>query len=176
MAVIDLEMNQPSGTIIQIGAVVYDRFGGIPDPSNEQKNFNRVCNPGELPSPFITELTGISRKDVEEAQPLHAALKAFWKWLDKACCGRKIGAWGNDVEDLMKASRHYKIPFQTGKILDVKQFVNMHSHIKHGTPFKMGLKNAVAVYCDDKMTQHHDAWSDALDTVRVLTKVIEEMG
>lgn len=57
---IDLEMNKPSGKIIQIGACIGDISTG-----NITDELSIIVNPLEPIDPFITELTGITQEQVD---------------------------------------------------------------------------------------------------------------
>ena len=74
--VVDLELNQPSNKIIQIGAVCIDT------KSHKLISiFNQICNPeGELPSQYITNLTKITPEMVKNAEPLSDVLVQFWSF------------------------------------------------------------------------------------------------
>jgi inhibitor of KinA sporulation pathway (predicted exonuclease) len=62
---LDLEFNQPSGKIIQIGACVGNKnTGRILD------SLSVMINPGEILAPFIIELTGITQEDVDKGSSL----------------------------------------------------------------------------------------------------------
>ena len=65
MTAIDLEMNQPSGSIIQIGAVIGDiKTGEI------LKRMSVFVNNYENVSPYIQKLTGIRQSDVDSGLDL----------------------------------------------------------------------------------------------------------
>ena len=69
--VLDLEMNQPSGTIIEVGAVCYhSRSGKITSRFSQHVKLPE----GELLNPDITKLTGITKEDIEVARPLDQVL------------------------------------------------------------------------------------------------------
>jgi inhibitor of KinA sporulation pathway (predicted exonuclease) len=73
---LDLEMNQPSGKIIQVGAVLGDcRTGAV---------LSTLCclvNPQEPLSPAITELTGITQQQVNGACSLAYIAPVLDCWL-----------------------------------------------------------------------------------------------
>ncbi|MDO8414789.1 MAG: 3'-5' exonuclease [Agitococcus sp.] len=73
---LDLEMNQPSGSIIQIGAVLGDcRTGEI------ISTLSCMVNPQEVLSADITALTGITQQQVDTAQPLVQVADVLEQWL-----------------------------------------------------------------------------------------------
>ena len=73
---LDLEMNQPSGRIIQIGAVLGNvRTGEI------VSRLSVFVNPGEQLAPRIIELTGIQPADVEGAPGIADGYRVVERWL-----------------------------------------------------------------------------------------------
>jgi DNA polymerase III alpha subunit (gram-positive type) len=73
---LDLELNQPSERIVQIGAVLGNvRTGEV------VSHFDAKVNPGEPFSSRIAELTGISAAELESASCLAAAGEAFAAWI-----------------------------------------------------------------------------------------------
>ena len=75
---LDLEMNQPSGKIVQIGAVVGDtQTGEIVD------RLRIYVNPGEPIAEFITELCGITQEQIDtqgvSIDEAYTILKKFHK-------------------------------------------------------------------------------------------------
>ena len=57
---LDLELNQPSGKIIQIGAVVGDTDNG-----DILDRYRAYVDPGEPLQQFIIDLTGITEDDIK---------------------------------------------------------------------------------------------------------------
>ena len=72
---VDLEMNQPSRKIIQIGAICFE-----PDTGKIVAKFHMFVNPGEPISPEIIELTHITDEMVNFAPNIQAAAQAFSKF------------------------------------------------------------------------------------------------
>ncbi|MHB0929147.1 MAG: exonuclease domain-containing protein [Candidatus Nanopelagicales bacterium] len=76
MVALDLEMNQPSGKIIQIGACVGDITTG-----EVLSVFSAFVHPYEAINPRITTLTGITNKDMATATPLAGSVAQLESWL-----------------------------------------------------------------------------------------------
>lgn len=69
---LDLEMNQPSNKIIQIGAVIGDlKTGEI------LSSLSLIINPHETLNPDIIKLTGILQEDVDAGTDLEIAYEAL---------------------------------------------------------------------------------------------------
>lgn len=94
----DLEMNQPSGRIIELGAVVGDtETGEVVD------SLRCLVNPGEPISPYITELTGISDSDVAGGMGVVDAYEALVAMCSKWGACRTLYTWGGgDSAELKK--------------------------------------------------------------------------
>jgi inhibitor of KinA sporulation pathway (predicted exonuclease) len=86
---LDLEMNQPSGRIIEVGAVVGDALTGeIVD------RLKFMVNPRESITPFITNLTGITDADVAGAGTVYDAYEALKAMSLKWGASRTLLTWG----------------------------------------------------------------------------------
>lgn len=175
MIFVDLELNQPSNAIIQIGAVCFDL--------NKQKvveSFDTICNPGEYPDEFITKLTGITKEAVMNGQPLKNALSDFWTWVAQCNAGYRVAAWGNDVEELLQTSQYYKLKFKWPKAYNVKQFCNMYSFFSSSntaSPKKLSKGLFMAIQ-DEGLTfvgDQHNAYDDALNTAILFGKIVEKI-
>jgi hypothetical protein len=74
---LDLELNQPSRRIIQIGAVVGNiRTGEI------VSRFDSKVSPDEELSPAIVKLTKIKQEEVDAAPKVREAYESLKRWLD----------------------------------------------------------------------------------------------
>ncbi len=95
---LDLEMNQPSGRIIEVGAVVGDVVTGeIVD------SLSYFVNPKEPISPFITELTTITDADVAAGGSVYEAYETLKAFCDKWGACRTLYTWGGgDSVELKK--------------------------------------------------------------------------
>ena len=113
----DLEMNQPSGRIIQIGAVVGNMATG-----EIVERLSVLVKPGEPLSPAIVKLTGITDAMLEErgvelmaAYTLLSNLKTKW-----SCSSLPLvwnaGMRGNDVEELAHQMREDGLMLGDGRV------------------------------------------------------------
>jgi DNA polymerase III alpha subunit (gram-positive type) len=161
---VDLEMNQPSNNIIQIGAVCTNiKTNAI------ISSFNCICNPGELPSQFITELTGITTTMVESADPLNICLDKFWKWCKDCGCGMQVWAWGSDVYELKLQSQQLLVTVPTKlRVLNIKEMAKLFRSAKKDLKLSGGLKNTMEVFGLPFIGRQHDAYVDALNTATLL--------
>ena len=160
---LDLELTQNPGStpkVIQIGAVKMNTVTGV-----VAGKFNVICNPGELPDAFITELTGITPDMVMEAVDLKYALESFWAWFVSQNVGWNIHQWGRgDLEALISASRELGVeyPYKVTSY-NVKQFVVPFKRAL-GAPAKGGLGAALTCFGLPFVGRPHDAYDDAYNT------------
>jgi DNA polymerase III epsilon subunit-like protein len=84
-------MNQPSGNIIEIGAVCLDI-----KKQEITGQFSQIVRlpDTEILSPDIIKLTGITDVDLCFGKPLPEALNDFWDWCQHSGCLNFIAAWG----------------------------------------------------------------------------------
>lgn len=102
---LDLEMNQPSGKIIQIGAVIGDLASG-----SILTQFTQAVNPNEMLTPFIIELTGIAQDTVDTAPDLAQAYALLCQWMAPYARQRILNPiiWGgDDTVELRKQMEQY---------------------------------------------------------------------
>ena len=85
---IDLEMNQPSGTIIQVGVYIFN------DKGEELQSSRIYINSGETLNPEIATLTGIKQEQLDNGISLVSAFEQI-KWLrDNYKCAKQPVVWG----------------------------------------------------------------------------------
>jgi len=99
MVSLDLEMNQPSQRIIQIGAVLGNvRTGEV------LSRFDSKVNPYESLDLRIVLLTGIKQKDVDQAPGLSDAYGLLKSWLEPYAATRMLNplTWGGGDSDTLR--------------------------------------------------------------------------
>jgi DNA polymerase III epsilon subunit-like protein len=188
--VFDLEFNQytasgsPSGEmrnarpfeIIQIGAVkLNERLDTV-------GKFSRFVKPFVYPAidPFITELTGISQEDVENAESFPTVLAEFLEFAggnDPVLCG-----WGmSDMKELFRSARRHESEQNTIQLNRIqldripRSFINIQLYAarhfglsKKKTP---SLRSAVEALAIPAARKFHDALNDAVYTSEVFRKI-----
>ena len=172
---LDLEMNQPSGKIIQIGACVLDH-------RNEKiiATFNLYVNPKENLTPEIIELTGITQEKVDtegyDIKDAYEKLKEFHK---KNKCFKNPILWGSgswsDSDCLYKQSKSIEPNFMGHRVIDTKT-IYQSMMIRQGKTTKSGLVASMEKMGLGFDGRPHDALADAINTARFwlfLTKVFK---
>jgi inhibitor of KinA sporulation pathway (predicted exonuclease) len=159
---IDLEMNQPSGKIIQIGAVFADLGTGV-----VWEKLSLVVSPGELLNPYITQLTGILQAQVDAAPPLQTQYEALVDRVHFHKPYRNPVVWGGgDSEELRVQLGTDKEKFVFGRRwIDVKTIYQTWRR-SQSLPVHSGLAKSM-IKCGLKFEgQKHQAADDALNTFR----------
>ena len=170
--VVDLEFNQPSRKIIQIGAVVLDLQKGEIEPL-----FDEIIDPEEEIDPFIEGLTGISDVDCDDADRIDQVMPRFWHEVCHSRTGKKMAAWGKDIEVIQEVSESVieNTP-QRIEIFDFKQYVRLFRFLDgKSSRSGCGLANVVDSLDLEFEGQHHDAYDDAYMTAKVMLTYCEKL-
>lgn len=180
---VDLELNQPSNTIIQIGACVgdietgqvIDKISLIVNP-HEQLGY---CNGGDNDGKTITDLTGITQQDVDNGMELLDAYDQFVEFAQKYDVFVNPLTWGGgDIEEIrqqvlkkLESPRTIKWPFGR-RWIDVKTlFVSWR--FANNEPIKGGLARSMVKVGLAFQGRKHDAMDDAVNTFRIYAKLLE---
>ena len=168
LVAVDLEMNQPSHKIIQIGAVCFQADNGL-----IVESFDQLVNPGEAISFEIVTLTGISNDAVKGMPRIKDAAEQFGAFKDRLKINPIGIVWGaglsNDIRKIFDEAE-IDSPFRS-RIIDVKGVFQMLANSSHS---KMRQKVGLAKACDllglgwdTKFGEPHRAIADAYNTMRV---------
>lgn len=161
LTVIDLELTQPANKIIEIGAVTLDitkkNFFII-------NHFNMLCHPGDLPSDFIAELTGITADQVSSSLPIKDVLQMFWDHEPI----KNMAGWGSDTYQIIQASMNYKIKFDTPNQFNFKQIINFIQYVNKKNRYKASLKSALDAEGIVFEGVPHNAYDDAYNTAKLI--------
>lgn len=168
LIVLDLEMNQPSGKIIQIGAVLVD----LKKQNMLVDDFNKYVNPHEPLDPYIIDLTNIKQEEVDKAEDITKVLGDFWKWVEGSKCGGNIWAWGTDVEELQKVSIDNAL--LTPKLRSVNmKYLSFLIRSAIGSKQRGGLKNTMDLFKVQFEGRQHNALVDATNTAYLLKHIFD---
>ena len=104
---LDLEMNQPSGKVIEVGVAI----GNVNDGVLEMRNW--YVDPQEPIEEYITQLTGIDDEKISSsAVPLSQVAEDLSSLVTKYSCFVNPVQWGGgDTAILLKEFRLAEIPF-----------------------------------------------------------------
>jgi inhibitor of KinA sporulation pathway (predicted exonuclease) len=167
---LDLEMNQPSGTIIQVGAVIGDIFTGqiFAEMSSCVKTSEQI-------RPDITQLTGIEQSDVDSARTLPEV------YAELAKLHKEYGAfvnpltWGGGDSAELKAQLPKEVPWCFGRRwIDVKTlFVSWR--IANKQPIQGGLAKSMTKVDLQFKGRKHNAVDDAKNTLFMYGAMLKKL-
>lgn len=164
--VLDLEMDQPSNEIIQIGAVALDvKQANITDKFNIYIKINKQLNP------VITQLTGIT-DDILNTQGVEYpfALQEFWAWMRKSGCGKNLSSWGNDYWQIINDSKTLNIDMpKYPRCLNIKEMASVLRCSFPSAKSRGGLSNTLALFNLEFKGTPHNALDDAWNTAKLLS-------
>lgn len=175
---IDIENNQPSGEIIQIGAIEYDTnnvshtnefnvYIKWPNPINWNYELrgNGTITLGEL-LPYGQETIDAYGKDPR------IAFTEFWQWVETVGSGRKFVQWGKyDMAEIMKQTKELIVEHPRVKTFNLKTAYQFLYQPSHRLSAKYGLEQAVT---NSQLTfkgTPHDALVDARNTGELMLKM-----
>ena len=167
---LDLELNQPSGSIIQIGAVVGNLASG-----KILEEYSAYINCGEILDPFIINLTGIKQENVDNGISLFTAYDQLKELHKKYECFRNPLAWGSGDTLCLKKQLHITDDelFLFGRRwIDVKTvFISYRwaNNLSH----QAGLSKALSKLDMQFQGRKHSAVSDSLNTFIIYRRLLE---
>ena len=175
---VDLEMNQPSGKIIQIGAVA-----GSSKEGEEVSYFSVIINPREELATYIVDLTGITQVEVDGGVSFLEGYKKLVEFAKVNDVFINPVTWGGgDIcvirEELEKSDPEIflDIPWEFGRRwIDTKTLYCAY-RIANGKPPSGGLAKAMTKFGMAFKGRKHDAKDDAYNTLRMFRKLISYYG
>lgn len=174
---LDLEFNQPSKRIIQVGCVIGDlTTGKVVD------RFSSFANPGEALAPEIVKLCGIKQSDVDSAPDIKEAYRQLTYWLKPHDVQRSLNplCWGGgDSEDLRLAlgmDRENRAAWAFGRRwIDVKT-VFIAWRAAHQRPGDGGLAKSMTKLGLAFQGRRHNALDDAENTFLVFIALLNQFS
>lgn len=178
---VDLELNQPSNKIIQLGASAFDTDVG------EIAKFNEYCDPGEpinwgykcSETQTLGELLGPKFPRDTHMQPCTIyVLRRFWKWCKDNELGKKFVQWGGgDMEIIFKECRGHNVRYPNHIYpINVKQMYKYVWQPASKFPKAHGLQSASHCMNSKFLGQAHNAADDAFNTGWVFMKMYNEVA
>lgn len=169
---LDLEMNQPSRRIIQVGVAM----GWRDQPESQWLTRSWLLDPQEPIAPNITELTGIADEHIQSqavsveqmALELSALVAEHQPFVNPVTWG------GGDSELLLQAIRDRGIEFHHfgRRWLDVKT-LTVTEALAAGKKHSGGLSSVMGRYQLSFKGTAHRADVDALNTLRLFFRLLE---
>lgn len=162
---LDLEMNQPSGKIIQVGAVAGDIRSGL-----VYERLRAYVKIDEPLNPDIIKLTGITQEHLDGlGVTLREAYEQLCVLRAKHDCQINVITWGGgDSVELRDQLGVAKDSFAFGRRwIDCKTIFQMYQ-MAHGRSKQSGLAKSMTKLGINFQGRKHDAQDDAENTFRVV--------
>lgn len=183
---VDIEANQPSGQIAQIGAVAYDTDRGVIGEfsdflalHNEDLNKNYVLNNGQTLGGFLGPdwVVNWALKMVDRDE----VFIAFWQWVESVQCGKKFVQWGTgDMRAISQQSSECGVePPSRTYVHNLKPVYQLLYQPALKLPRKYGLRAACEAMGVGFEGRAHDALVDAQNTAKLaakMFKIVEDCG
>lgn len=169
---LDLEFNQPSQKIIQIGAVLGDL-----DSATVMSRFNCFVDPEEPLNPIISSLCGIAPEALELSNSLPDAYVELQNWLRPFNACRQLNplTWGGGDSMALKSQLGLKDKWEFGRRwVDVKTVYIACQTVRGGST-EGGLKPSMRKLGVPFHGRPHDAADDAHSTFLMYCKLLSLM-
>lgn len=169
---IDLEMNQPSKSIISIGATVGNIITG-----QVFEKLHVIIKVDEHISSYITDLTKITQEDVNNGTSLEEGYKQLKRLHEKYLSFINPITWGGgDSQELFEQLKKLNPNFDGWcfgrRWIDAKTLFVSH-RLSNGQPIQGGLAKSMLKYGLKFEGQKHNARDDAYNTFRMYVKMLE---
>lgn len=167
---IDLEMNQPSNSIIQVGVSIGDlETGAILHTSAIN-----VYQPEEI-SDFIIGLTGITQEEVNAALSLTAAYAELVSLHKQFDCFMNPVTWGGGDSELLRK----QLGLEDDKWIFGRRWIDAKTLfisrcIARNEGIQSGLAKSLTRVGLKFVGSKHNAGDDAMNTMRMYFKMLEE--
>lgn len=172
---LDLEMNKPSGKIIQVGICVANFNGGY-----EPLLKKWYIDPNEDVTEYITQLTGITNDDIKTHSVTHQQMATELSDIIKGydCYTNPVTWGGGDYELLLSEIKQHTgekfIDFGR-RYIDVKTIFTFMEMCK-GNMKKAALKSALGRRKMQFIGEAHRADVDAHNTIRLFFDLIKSQS
>lgn len=169
---LDLELNQPSGKIIQVGVAI----GSAGDRRDQYITHKWYIDPKEPIDPFITDLTGITQTDISSYCVSHQTVADELGALirEHKCFVNPVTWGGGDSTELLAefCKNHADFPHFGRRWIDVKTWYTLYMLCRGKNPTG-GLASAMGQYKLQFQGRAHQADVDAENTLALFFKILE---
>ncbi len=138
-------------------------------PGGGKETFYKRVNPGLPIPPAVTELTGISDADVQDAPPFKAIAREAFEFLaDADLAGFNIERFDLPLLEREFAEAGFKFDWKCRKIYDAQKVFHLNE--------KRDLTAAYKFYCNKDLEGAHSALADSEAVLEILERQVEKYG
>lgn len=169
---LDLELNQPSGALIQVGYVIGNVHTG-----EVHERIRRYVSTSETLAPRIVQLTGITDEQLAtQGLCLSEIYKEMGELHAKYGCFRNAITWGGgDSAELRTALGLDDHSFLLGRRwIDAKTLYTSYC-LANGLKMQSGLAKSLGKMGLQFQGRKHDALDDAFNTFRIYRLLLEKL-
>lgn len=171
---VDIECDQPSNNIIQLGAAAFDT-----NQPSLVGTINRYLDQGEVNWSYpldrggtLEDLLGQDFKEAYQfwAAPPGASFDRFWDWVDEIKCGKKFVQWGTgDMRLIQRQSGDSR----RIEVFNLKDMYKLLYQPANKLPKKYGLEAACVASLGAFNGRPHSAYWDAWNTGKLAVKMFK---
>ncbi len=177
---LDLEMNQPSGKIIQIGCVAFNT-----DTGAILERLRIYVNPREQLNQEIIDLTGVTQEQVDQAPLLLDVYPQVVEFYKKHKCDLNAVTWGGGDSQEMKVQLYEQYEEFKDSVekpqwafgfrwIDTKTLFQCFC-LQQNHRVRSGLAKAMTRVGLAFEGRKHDACDDALNTARLFIHLVKQL-
>jgi inhibitor of KinA sporulation pathway (predicted exonuclease) len=168
MMALDIEFNQPSKAIIQIGVAVFNVESGAILATGRY-----YINPNETLNPFIIDLCGISQEQVNSGMTVDEAYILIKLMYEDYNCDLNLVTWGGGDSDAFKAAVAPELGWRYGRRWQDAKTLYQAYMLSKGAKVQAGLAKALTRLGGAFKGRKHDAMDDAINTAVIYCKLIK---
>jgi inhibitor of KinA sporulation pathway (predicted exonuclease) len=168
---LDLEMNKPSDSIIEVGFCV----GDLNTKSILEKR-SYIINCKEDINPYITELTGITQDQVNNGTTLQEAYEEIKKLHNQYDCFKNYVQWGHGDSEKLKQDLGLNGEVFSGgrRTIDVKTLFQSY-RLANQLPIQGGLARSMTKMGLKFQGRKHSGVDDSINTFYMFCSILEKM-
>jgi inhibitor of KinA sporulation pathway (predicted exonuclease) len=167
---LDLEMNQPSNKIIQVGWTIADPISGY-----AYKVGGEYVNPFEPLTPIISNLCGIEQNVLDKSDALDDVYMRMYSDYLQFNCSPTVVTWSKGDLALLRSQVNETLPWPFGMhYIDAKNLYQSWKLKTGADHLKGGLARAMTKFNLKFEGRKHNAEDDAYNTFRIYKRLLME--
>ena len=167
---LDLEMDQPSQKIIQVGWTIGDPVSGrVYEIEGPYVRLNGLLNP------IISNLCGVEQTTLDKADMLDDVYSDMYADYIKHRCSSTVVTWGKGDLSLLHDQVSSRLPWPFGQhYMDAKNLYQAWKLKTGADHLKGGLARAMTKFGLHFQGRKHNAGDDAYNTFKIYSRLLKE--